>query len=127
MFDLESVKELFKTEPNTAFFWSGLGKNGAEIAKEVAKSNGGVTLEMLMEQNKQKLIEAGFPYDEDFDRFRLCEKISVNSTTVIKNDIVGRLEKQPLNFFTVYNKYRNLSSFFNSQSAGVEHSGMEAD
>ena len=44
----------------------------------------------------------------------LCEKISVNSTTVIKNDIVGRLEKQPLNFFTVYNKYRNLSSFFNS-------------
>lgn len=69
MFDLESVKELFKTESNTAFFWSGLGKNGAEIAKEVAKSNGGVTLEMLMEQNKQKLIEAGFPYDEDFDRF----------------------------------------------------------
>ena len=108
MFDLESVKELFKTEPNTAFFWSGLGKNGAEIAKEVTKSNGGVTLEMLMEQNKQKLIEAGFPYDEDFDRFRPCEKISVNSTTVIKNDIVERLEKQPLNFFTVYNKYRNL-------------------
>lgn len=69
MFDLESVKELFKTEPNTAFFWSGLGENGAEIAKETAKANGGVTLEMLMEQNKQKLIEAGFPYDEDFDRF----------------------------------------------------------
>ena len=51
MFDLESVKELFKTEPNIAFFWSGLGKNGAEIAKEVAKSNGGVTLEMLMEHH----------------------------------------------------------------------------
>ena len=127
MFDLESVKELFKTEPNTAFFWSGLGKNGAEIAKEVTKSNGGVTLEMLMEQNKQKLIEAGFPYDEDFDRFRPCEKISVNSTTVIKNDIVERLEKQPLNFFTVYNKYRNFSSFFNSQSAEMERSGMKAD
>ena len=58
---------------------------------------------------------------------RPCEKISVNSTTVIKNDIVGRLEKQPLNFFTVYNKYRNLSSFFNSQSAEMERSGMEAD
>ena len=27
-----------------------------------------------------------------------CEKISVNSTTVIKNDIVERLEKQPLIF-----------------------------
>ena len=30
-----------------------------------------------------------------------------------------RLEKQPLNFFTVYNKYRNLSSFFNSQPVGI--------
>ena len=58
---------------------------------------------------------------------RPCEKISVNSTTVIKIDIVERLEKQPLNFFTVYNKYRNLSSFFNSQSAEMERSGMEAD
>ena len=29
------------------------------------------------------------------------------------------LEKQPFNFFTVYNKYRNLSSFSNSQSVGV--------
>ena len=38
-----------------------------------------------------------------------------------------RLEKQPLNFFTVYNKYRNLSSFSNSQSAEMERSGMEAD
>ena len=36
-----------------------------------------------------------------------------------------RLEKQPLNFFTVYNKYRNLSSFFNSQSAEMERSGMK--
>ena len=58
---------------------------------------------------------------------RPCEKISVNSTTVIKNDIVERLEKQPLNFFTVYNKYRNLSSFFNSQSTEMERSGMKAD
>lgn len=69
MFDLESVKELFKTEPDTAFFWSGLGADGAKYAEEVAKANGGVTLEMLMEQNKQQLIEAGFPYDKDCDRF----------------------------------------------------------
>ena len=65
--------------------------------------------------------------EQVFHEYRPCEKISVNSTTVIKNDIVGRLEKQPLNFFTVYNKYRNLSSFSNSQSAGVERSGMKAD
>ena len=28
-------------------------------------------------------------------------KNSVNSTTVIKNDIVERLEKQPLNFYSI--------------------------
>ena len=38
-----------------------------------------------------------------------------------------RLEKQPLKFFTVYNNYRNLSSFFSSQSAGTERNGMGAD
>ena len=38
-----------------------------------------------------------------------------------------RLEKQSFNFFTVNNKYRNLSSFSNSQSAEMERSGMEAD
>ena len=32
-----------------------------------------------------------------------------------------RLEKQPLNFFTVYNKYRNLSSFFNGQLVEVHN------
>ena len=46
-----------------------------------------------------------YPDIDYLDKFIwLCEKISVNSTTVIKNDIVERLEKQPLNFFTVYNK-----------------------
>ena len=121
MFDLESVKELFKTEPNTAFFWSGLGKNGAEIAKEVAKSYGGVTLEMLMEQNKQKLIEAGFPYDEDFDRFiwngtdpenvkawkdlskAYASQASGNVRAVL-GDWRGYLKKQPLYLLLCYIK-----------------------
>ena len=38
------------------------------------------------------------PFDYPNYNKRLCEKISVNSTTVIKNDIVERLEKQPLIF-----------------------------
>ena len=40
-----------------------------------------------------------YPDIDYLDKFIwLCEKISVNSTTVIKNDIVERLEKQPLIF-----------------------------
>ena len=68
-----------------------------------------------------------YPDIDYLDKFIwLCEKISVNSTTVIKNDIVERLEKQPLNFFTVYNGYCNLSRFFGYQPAGMERSGMES-
>ena len=74
-----------------------------------------------------RLIILFLGYRSEYCKIWPCEKISVNSTTVIKNDIVGRLEKQPLNFFTVYNKYRNLSSFFNSQSTEMERSGMKAD
>jgi hypothetical protein len=35
MFNINKVRDLFKTEPNTAYFWSGLGENGSEIAEEI--------------------------------------------------------------------------------------------
>ena len=69
MFDLAAIKDLFKTAPNKAYFWSGLGKDGSKISEQVAKANGGTTLEMLMERNKDALINAGFPYDIDTDSF----------------------------------------------------------
>ena len=55
-----------------------------------------------------------------------CEKISVNSKTVIKNDIWEWLENSRSDFFTVYNGYCNLSRFFGYQPAGMERSGMES-
>ena len=63
MFDIEKIRELLKTESNTAYFWSGLGVDGATIAADVARNNGGVTLEIIMENNKQAFIDAGFPYN----------------------------------------------------------------
>ena len=43
-----------KTEPSTAFFWSGRtdGIGGEHIAANIAKSNGGTTSEMLIEARK---------------------------------------------------------------------------
>ena len=57
---------------------------------------------------------------------RPCEKISVNSKTVIKNDIASGLKNSRSDFFTVYNGYCNLSRFFGYQPAGMERSGMES-
>lgn len=48
---------------------------------------------------KKKNPHPNHPASMEMKKFyRPCEKISVNSTTVIKNDIVERLEKQPLIF-----------------------------
>ena len=40
----------FATAPNSAYFWSGLGRNGDTIAANIAGQNGGITLETLMLQ-----------------------------------------------------------------------------
>ena len=69
MFDINKCYDYFATEPNSAYFWSGLGENGQDIAAQVAQKNGGTTLEMLMGKNKDELISAGFPYDEDLGGF----------------------------------------------------------
>lgn len=47
MFDAIKVKDLFLTEPNTAYFWSGLGANGAEIAEEMARASGGTRIHVI--------------------------------------------------------------------------------
>lgn len=69
MFDINSCYDSFATEPNSAYFWSGLGTQGADIAADIAANNNGVTLEMVMEQNKNSIIAAGFPYNEDLGGF----------------------------------------------------------
>lgn len=58
--------------------------------------------------------------------FRLCEKISVNSKTVIKTLCCERLDNSRSDFFTVYNGHCNLSRFFGYQPDGMERSRMES-
>ncbi|MFD1739545.1 peptidoglycan-binding protein, partial [Bacillus salitolerans] len=49
--DISKLSPLVKTEPNTAFFWSGKsnGIGGAEKALEIAKAKGGTTLEGMID------------------------------------------------------------------------------
>lgn len=45
LLDIDAIRPKLKTEPDTAFFWSGRtdGIGGAENAANIAKSRGGVT------------------------------------------------------------------------------------
>ncbi|HFI0064947.1 TPA: hypothetical protein ACGORS_001138, partial [Streptococcus suis] len=48
-FDVNLIRDRLRTKPDTAFFWSGRtgrtdGIGGMDVAKDIAKSRGGVTL-----------------------------------------------------------------------------------
>ena len=57
-FDIDKVRDKLKTDPDTVVFWSGVTTDeagnvygGQKKAAEIAKSKGGVTLEIVMEKN----------------------------------------------------------------------------
>ena len=87
-FNVDSVRHLMKTEPNQALFWSGTTSfskpegmsdeeyasfaesfGGQKAAESYAQRTGRKTLEMKMEENKDALIAAGFPYDAEKGTF----------------------------------------------------------
>lgn len=81
-FDVDRVRDLMRTKPGKAVFWSGTTgfqnpqdmsdseyAGGEERATDFARAHDGKTLEMLMEEHRDALIEAGFPYDEETGRF----------------------------------------------------------
>ena len=51
LIDIDAIRPKLKTQPDTAFFWSGRtdGIGGAENAANISKSRGGVTLESTIE------------------------------------------------------------------------------
>ncbi len=48
------------TEPNTAYFWSGMGENGAETAAAIAEKNKGITLEITVNRNSVNIPKWDF-------------------------------------------------------------------
>ncbi|OXM15556.1 hypothetical protein CGZ75_02115 [Paenibacillus herberti] len=60
--NIKEISLLLKTEPDTAFFWSGRtnGKGGADVAEEIARSNSGVTLESTIKDNSITMPEWDF-------------------------------------------------------------------
>ena len=93
-FDVEKIKGKLKTEPDTAYFWSGRtdGVGGAETAKNIAKSNGGVTLEYLIEKENIDIPEWDFNKPETMKAWQLAsdayaEQVSGNVTAVVGKNL----------------------------------------
>ena len=62
LIDIDKIRPQLKTEPDTAFFWSGRteGIGGADTAANIAKGKGGVTLESIIEAKKIVMPEWDF-------------------------------------------------------------------
>ena len=61
-FDVELIRGRLKTDPDTAFFWSGRtdGIGGMDVAKKIAKNKGGVTLESTINDTNIVMPEWDF-------------------------------------------------------------------
>ena len=61
-FDVELIRGRLKTDPDTAFFWSGRtdGIGGMDVAKKIAKNKGGVTLESTIDNTNIVMPEWDF-------------------------------------------------------------------
>ena len=61
-FDIELIRGRLKTDPDTAFFWSGRteGIGGMDVAKKIAKNKGGVTLESTIDDTNIVMPEWDF-------------------------------------------------------------------
>ncbi|WP_228475009.1 hypothetical protein [Listeria welshimeri] len=93
-FKINEIRPQLKTEPDTAFFWSGRtdGVGGADIAADVAKFKGGVTLESMIDANNIKMPEWDFNKPDSMKAWDLAsasyaEQVSGEVRAVIGSEL----------------------------------------
>ncbi|EPM8044753.1 T7SS effector LXG polymorphic toxin [Listeria monocytogenes] len=93
-FNIDEIHPKLKTEPDTAFFWSGRteGIGGADIAADVAKSKGGVTLESTIGNKNIEMPDWDFNNPESMKAWDLAsgsyaEQVSGEVRAVVGSDL----------------------------------------
>ncbi|EAC3781094.1 transposase [Listeria monocytogenes] len=93
-FNIDEIHPKLKTEPDTAFFWSGRteGVGGADIAADVAKSKGGVTLESTIGNKNIEMPDWDFNNPESMKAWDLAsgsyaEQVSGEVRAVVCSDL----------------------------------------
>ena len=90
--DIEAISPLLKTEPNTAFFWSGNtnGIGGKDRAFEIAKSKGGTTLEGIIAEQAIDMPEWDFDVP---DSILAWESASMEYAKQVSGDVYAIIGK----------------------------------
>ncbi len=90
--DIEKVASKFKTEKDTAYFWSGNsnGIGGKDYAREYAKKNGGTTLENLMESKGIKMPIWDISNQDSIKAWDYASEIYAREASGVIKSIVGK-------------------------------------
>lgn len=91
--NVEEISPLLKTEPNTAFFWSGRtnGIGGADRTAEIAKAKGGVTLESTIADKNIQMPEWDF---NDPSSIKAWEDASAEYARQVSGEVRAVVGKQ---------------------------------
>ena len=93
-FNINEIRPKLKTDPDTAFFWSGRtdGVGGADIAANVAKGKGGTTLESTIANKNIKMPEWDFNNPSSMEAWDLAsgayaEQVSGQVRAVVGSEL----------------------------------------
>ncbi|MGT2969212.1 MULTISPECIES: hypothetical protein [Streptococcus] len=93
-FDVNLIRDRLRTDPDTAFFWSGRtdGIGGMEVAKDIAKSRGGVTLESTIDDTNIIMPEWDFNTPSSITAWEeasnvYAEQVSGKIRSVVGNEL----------------------------------------
>ncbi|HFU3716802.1 TPA: hypothetical protein ACGO5M_002236, partial [Streptococcus suis] len=93
-FDVNLIRDRLRTKPDTAFFWSGRtdGIGGMDVAKDIAKSRGGVTLESTIDDANVIMPEWDFNKPSSIDAWEeasniYAEQVSGKIRAVVGNEL----------------------------------------
>ena len=90
-FNIDEIRPQLKTEPDTAFFWSGKtdGVGGAEVAADIAKGKGGVTLESTIEAKDITMPEWDFNDPSSMDAWDMASAAYAEQVSGEVRAVVG--------------------------------------
>lgn len=91
LIDIDKIRPQLKTDPDTAFFWSGRteGIGGADIAADIAKGRGGVTLESTIDAKKIVMPEWDFNNPSTMEAWDLASEAYAEQVSGEIRAVVG--------------------------------------
>lgn len=114
------IQEALTTEPDTAYFWSGLGPNGQYVAREKAMEAGGTTLENQLDVNNIDMPEWSFLDENSQKAWRDVSACYADNCSGEVNVFAGKIREGSVFESTEYDRLVNNENVTSISLVDVE-------